>query len=265
MKNSLLIAALCIALSTGCTNADYRAMRDTAERVENGMTISQVSSLLGSPPTHQTEEVIQWRRANAQSYNASKAGSIEFKIRDGKVYGIPSGGIFGQNARQERAQEIKREQLEFARARQSELAQEAAEKRTSQLARNEQARIDAAKLEEDTARQIVLERAAKEKSTFVCKDKVTCTKAFALAQIYTTQNSDMKIQVATDTIIQTYNPSEETSIGISVTKTPQSGSTEVLSIAANCKNEGGYAFLCSAKRTRVYEGFRPFIQSNLLK
>ena len=92
-----------------------------------------------------------------------------------------------------------------------------------------------------------------------------CGKAFALAQIYVAQNADQKIQVVTDTIIQTYNPTEPGKVGMSIVKTPGKGAQEVVEITATCESGeyNGFASLCRQKRTRIYGGFHRFIEARL--
>lgn len=121
-----------------------------------------------------------------------------------------------------------------------------------------------AKEAEDRQRETADELAAAEHSSVTCKNKLACGKAFALAQIYIQQNADQKIQVATDTIIDTYNPTEGGKVGITVTKIPRAGTTEVISIEPHCKLEGiYYESVCRLKRTAIYRGFRPFIEKSL--
>lgn len=121
-----------------------------------------------------------------------------------------------------------------------------------------------AKEAEDRKREMADELAAAEHSTVTCKSKAACSKAFALAQIYVQQHSDQKIQVATDTIIDTYNPTEGGNVGITVTKVPRAGVTEVISITPHCKTDGRYyESVCRLKRTIVYRGFRSFVEKSL--
>lgn len=117
---------------------------------------------------------------------------------------------------------------------------------------------------EERKKEMADELVAAEHATVTCKSKATCNKAFALAQIYVQQHSDQKIQVATDTIIDTYNPTEGGNVGITVTKVPRAGATEVISITPHCKTEGMYyESVCRLKRTSVYRGFRPFVKKSL--
>jgi hypothetical protein len=90
---------------------------------------------------------------------------------------------------------------------------------------------------------------------------------FALAQIYLAQNSDQKIQVVTDTIVQTYNPTDNGKVGMSIVKMPGKGTKEIVEITASCKDSEFHSFasICRQTRTRIYCGFRPFIEAHLQK
>lgn len=161
---------------------------------------------------------------------------------------VPSGGIFSDEA----AGRIREEKRAAWAKRQAEENEAAAKK----------------KAEEDAvvAREWAAEKAAAATAFYVCTDKLMCSKVFALAQIYVARNADQKIQVATDTIIETYNPTEDGKIGMSVTKTPRHGSTEIVSIAPSCKDsDRHYASICRRKRTQIYSGFQPFVDSQLSK
>lgn len=113
--------------------------------------------------------------------------------------------------------------------------------------------------------EVEMERLAAAGSSVTCNDKATCLKVFALAQIYTNLNSDQKIQVATDTIIETYNPTDIGKVGITIIKTPQHGSTEVVSITPSCKEDDLSGSACRLRRTKIYTGFRSFIDEKLSK
>jgi hypothetical protein len=121
-----------------------------------------------------------------------------------------------------------------------------------------------AKEEEDRKKEMADELDAAAHSTYTCKGKAACSKAFTLAQVYVQQHSDQKIQVATDTIIDTYNPTEGGNVGITVTKIPRAGTSETITITPHCKLEGiYYESVCRLKRTSIYRGFRPFIEKSL--
>ena len=69
----------------------------------------------------------------------------------------------------------------------------------------------------------------------------------------------MKMQVATDTIIETYNPTELYKVGIKASKYPGKDDSEKIVLDVVCKSEAQDA-LCIQKETEIYEKFRPFIE-----
>lgn len=102
---------------------------------------------------------------------------------------------------------------------------------------------------------------AEKSAAFFCPDKANCDKAFSLTQIYLNQTADMKIQVATDTIVETYNPTEDGKLGLKATRIPGKGTSARIVLTAICKNEKGfYAETCRLVKLRAYQGFRPFIE-----
>jgi len=98
---------------------------------------------------------------------------------------------------------------------------------------------------------------AETNSSVKCKDKPTCSKIFALSQIYVNKNADQKIQIATDTIIETYNPTEPLKIGMKVIKIPKRGTSEEIVISVSCNagdipQGGSY---CRKKQRLIYTAF----------
>jgi hypothetical protein len=270
MKKLLACCAVALIFLVGCAATNYKLARGHANDVKNGMTVSEVISIIGIPPTDQDVTHIEWRRGNAQTYDGTKNGSIRYELRAGKVVDVPDGGIYSDSA----AATAKRIRVEREAIRNAEwlaavnATQEAAEAAAAKKAADEAARAAsaAAKYEADQqklAEQLNKELIAERSSSYSCADKITCTKAFALAQIFVSSNSDQKIQVATDTIVETYNPTEEGKIGMKVVKTPGKGTSEVISIAPSCKEDKYSALLCSMRRTQAYEGLRTFIERSL--
>lgn len=249
MKKLLLAACLC-ALLLGCAAAKYQTARDNANLIKNGMTVAQASEILGMAPTHLPPGYAEWRRGNAQRYTGTRDGAIQFKVVDGVIVGVPDGGIFGPAAFDQYMAEIN------------------AENAARDLSNAEAARIRDEKSKAEIARvkeAISYEAISAIESPVTCNDKITCNKVFALAQIYAMQNSTQKIQVATDTIIQTYNPTDGGNIGITIIKKPQRGTIEIVTITPTCKNEeyDKLGIGCIIKRTEIYRGFRPYIEANL--
>lgn len=108
---------------------------------------------------------------------------------------------------------------------------------------------------------------ASDQARFMCKDRIDCDKAFSLTQIYIVSNSDMKIQVANDTIIETYNATEGMNISMKAIKMPRAGSTAEIMLSVNCRDEGKepYKDLCNSKSLSIYSGYPQFVQKNLIR
>lgn len=103
---------------------------------------------------------------------------------------------------------------------------------------------------------IKLEREA----VHACIDKESCEKAFALAEIFLSKVSDMKIQTATGTTVETYNPTKTGEIGLRALKTPGKGSSASIRLTVLCKD--AYVDgrdICIEKKIAVYREFRPFM------
>lgn len=269
MKKLLGSILIAVALA-GCAATEYKNARAKANEVQNGMTVAQATAILGLVPTHEGADFAEWRRGNAQKYNGTASGSIRFELHNGKIVNVPEGGIFGEAARQKlNAQWLAARQAEdVARL----AADEAAEQeKTRKLA------ADAKALEQDAEtrrrqaaeaqREMAAETLAQASAHYMCTDKLMCGKVFSLAQIYLAENSDQKIQVVTDTIVQTYNPTEPGKIGMSIIKTPGKGTKEIVEITASCKDSefGSFASTCRKKKTSIYRGFRTFVEARLQK
>jgi len=258
-----IIACLTVAIAlAGCAAADYKNARLKANEVQNGMTVADATRILGLPPSHQSANSVEWRRGDAQAYTGTIRGSIFFELRDGKIVNVPEGGIFSDAAR-------RRVNDKWLAAREAADAERLAaeEKAKQERARKAAQEAEAAKAyAAEEAREMAAEAVARSNARYSCADKLMCGKVFALAQIYVAQNADQKIQVATDTIIETYNPTEPGKLGMSIVKAPGKGTQEVVEITATCKDEGRiYASLCRKKRTAVYAGFQPFINARFQK
>ncbi len=248
MKITLSLLVLVTAIFSGCASQSFKAARENANAVSNGMSVEQASELLGMKPTHRSAGKVIWRPGDTRAYDGTKYGAIEFNVVDGKIVGVPEGGIFSKAARER----VLAESMRQNDARNAELARE------EELAAAKRDRERAERLQEITA-----ESEAAEKSIVVCTDKVMCNKVFALAQIYVRDNADQKIQVATDTIIETYNPTDDGKVGITVIKMPRAGTVEVVKISPLCREGRSFEGYCRLKRTEIYRGFKPFIERSL--
>jgi hypothetical protein len=117
------------------------------------------------------------------------------------------------------------------------------------------------------AEQVAIQAAAQaERDAYVtCNDKTSCDKTFSLTQIYINSMASQKIQVATDTIIETYNPTEYGNIGMGAVKIPSKGGSEIIRLSVTCKvsDSGHFEKYCESKKLDIYRGFRPFVNKML--
>ena len=250
------------AIFAGCAASSFRTARENANQVKNGMTIQEAETILGMPASDKGINKVRWRRGNAQRYDATPTGSVEYNVENGIIVGVPDGGVFGPQARQAYLAKLAADQAAGLAANAADAAAKAAKKEASAKAEAVRQEREEAEAKEETIALL----AAREQANIICRDKVSCTKMFALAQIFVTQNANQKIQVATDTVIQTYNPTEEGYIGASIIKMPGSGSNEKITLTLSCKSEEeAVAKMCRMEQTRIYKAFRPFIEKNLAK
>jgi len=106
---------------------------------------------------------------------------------------------------------------------------------------------------------------AANKSRLFCQSHAECQKAFSLTQIFVSENSDMKIQVATETIIETYNPTDSMKTGLKAVKIPRRADSAEIVVTASCRDEGRESFkdICDEKLLSIYRAFPIFIHSAL--
>lgn len=101
---------------------------------------------------------------------------------------------------------------------------------------------------------------AEQNASVSCNNKLSCDKMFSLTQIYITSNASQKLQVTTDTIIETYNPTEIGNIGINAFKIPGKGDTAKIGITVSCKSDNHNSqMLCMINKLQIYRGFPSFI------
>ncbi|NIA00395.1 hypothetical protein [Massilia sp. CCM 8734] len=261
MKKAVAILMMA-AMFAGCAASSFRTARENANQVKNGMTVQEAETILGMPATDKGVNKVKWRRGHAKRYDATPTGSVEYNLENGIIVGVPEGGVFGPVARQAYVQKLAAEDA----ARRAESQANAAERATKAAA---SAKAEAVRQEREEAQakeETVALLAAREQANIICRDKTSCAKMFSLAQIFVTQNANQKIQVATDTVIQTYNPTGEGNIAASIIKMPGSGSNEKITLTLSCKSEGeAVAKMCRTEQTRIYKEFRPFIEKNLVR
>lgn len=69
----------------------------------------------------------------------------------------------------------------------------------------------------------------------ICSGEQICKKAFTLTQIFISENAGMKIQLATDSIIETYGSKD--AIVMKATKIPGAGDTEAIRLQVSCPDQ----------------------------
>jgi hypothetical protein len=267
MKQLIPALSLIILLLSGCAATAVKTAKQNANQVKNGMTVAQASAILGTPPNHSGSDFIEWRSNDREKYDGTPGGAIRFTLENGLTTGIPASGVISPDAAQKYYVALNAERYRIEEERAAALAKSKQEREEARERGAERARAaEAAKAATSAAAlrdQLKEEAVAAKASSFTCVDKVNCAKAFSLAQIFVSNNADQKIQVATDTIIETYNPTETGNLGMKVIKTPGRGSNEMISIVPNCKEVAYAEYLCSLKRTIAYKGFRTFIETSL--
>jgi hypothetical protein len=127
----------------------------------------------------------------------------------------------------------------------------------ARAARDAEARAkDQAELAEANRRRDVAMPAA----VFRCRGALGCEKAFSLAQIFVNEKSDMKIQIATNTIVETYSPTDAGKLGMKVMKIPLSGDEAELRLTVACK-PGAREISCVVFEANTYEQFPLFMKA----
>ncbi|WP_374438435.1 hypothetical protein [Inhella sp.] len=177
-----------------------------------------------------------------------------------------------------------KENLDWVAAN-GEAALEAARKEREQLAAEEQERMDQARKEQDrlfaekqkresdaraeAERQRVqllteLETAA-QNAKFACQTKSECQKAFSITQIFISENADMKIQVATETIIETYNPTESLKTGLKAVKVPRKADSAEIFLTVTCRDDDKQSLrdICGITRLKILRAYPAFMRATL--
>lgn len=130
----------------------------------------------------------------------------------------------------------------------------------------EVAALENSRREKQARKEEVLKRlqaysSAKKNAELLCTLS-ECERYFSLAQIFVNENSDMKIQVSTDTVVETYNPTDDRKVGMTIYNIPLSQTNGKVKLKLSCKtNSDNDKSFCMALETNLYEMFKPFILS----
>jgi hypothetical protein len=121
-----------------------------------------------------------------------------------------------------------------------------------------------AELQRKAASQAALD-AATRAARISCRSTNECQKAFALTQIFINEKADMKIQLATDSIVETYNPTENMRVSLKAVKIPGAGSSAEIVLSGSCKDgdSDGAAAVCASKLLAVYRSFPEYMRNAL--
>lgn len=94
-----------------------------------------------------------------------------------------------------------------------------------------------------------------------CVGGSQCDRSFAQAQAYLLKQADMRIQVATPTLIETYNGTSEGQISMRLLRVPAAGDKWDIVLSAWCRRaETELSIRCMQKLIEAYAGFLPHMQ-----
>ncbi|PLC44540.1 hypothetical protein C0Q88_07625 [Ralstonia pickettii] len=103
-----------------------------------------------------------------------------------------------------------------------------------------------------------------------CVGKTQCDKAWALTRVYVSERSATKVQLSTDTLIETYGPVDRVTVSLRAVRTPGPGDTQTIEIGANCRGmyapgggPGSFYIPCIKQVVPHVVQFRPFVQARL--
>jgi hypothetical protein len=253
-----ILPLLLIFSLLGCASTKHSWVVERANKVINGMTPSEVSKIMHGDPeirSNDGKEIGWYAHAYYVENDIETRDAVFYLGKDGKTVGIPLGGIFGAESK-EQFYKYQRElrDAEFEKAeKQRQAANDAKEKAEAESYENWQAWL---------SEKEVLSAEAK----IVCRDKMSCSKAFALTQVYINANASQKIQLATDTIIETYNPTEFANVAMKAVKIPQRGTIEIISLSVTCGNDPTFrSTYCPSRVREIYKGFKPFLNDAVSK
>jgi hypothetical protein len=96
---------------------------------------------------------------------------------------------------------------------------------------------------------------AQSKAQYKCRDKLECDKVFSLTQIFVSTESDMKIQLATDSVIETFNSGEFGKLSMKALKIPGVQTSGTVTLTISCKGMDDVCILDQIAKYRKYPAF----------
>ena len=101
-------------------------------------------------------------------------------------------------------------------------------------------------------------------ATVLCKDADSCARAWKMAKAYVQNYSGPAIQVASDTLIMTYEPKRDDELGMYVARYPEAGDSARIVMEVVCAATPGGAKTCASESTRaIRSGFKTTIEGGL--
>ena len=88
-----------------------------------------------------------------------------------------------------------------------------------------------------TSPQVQAKRATFQKTIPTCTKDIDCEVKWEAAQVWIVRNAGFKLQVATDTLLETYNPTDySVNLGVRVIKEPLGGGNYRIVVSTYCAN-----------------------------
>ena len=127
----------------------------------------------------------------------------------------------------------------------------------------EKRELDAAVISARTQQRSLLGDAARG-GTLICKDAVSCDKAWTLAEAYVQQHAGAPVQLTTATLIMTYEPGRGDELGMYVARYPESGGGARIVMETVCEGTPAGANFCKSDAVlSTRAGFRPYLEAGL--
>lgn len=239
--------------------AEKRLSSPTVERTENGASVrGELSGLAGAI----VNSYGGWGRVTiAAGFPGGKRLSIS-AVTQSRLAGEPVGAMDALKGYNFNDQKYAIEILQLIKDAlpQADIARLRAEDEKARIAWGaDQDRKATARAQEDATEAALLADAVRG-SRLTCANDNECRKAFSLAQIYVSTKTDMKIQFATETIIETYNPTEAGKMGAKVIKMPGAGQSAEIEIIISCRE---CSVISRQLSLNLMKEFRQFVESRL--
>ncbi len=98
-KPSILLAKFISLSLVACVSAGPKFTIQQANKITNGMTREEVIAIMGSKPSTITDaaKTFIWSYANVNFIGTMKSRTVKISFdENGKSYGIPKEGVFGE-------------------------------------------------------------------------------------------------------------------------------------------------------------------------